>query len=106
MSGISKQEQAECLRRYGYAEAAALLESGHVDLPPDALKTSWACLQIADALRSLADSKPRWRVTVSGRGSLASISVQADSELHAAFTAGTRFGGGCELVSVDAGEAV
>jgi len=54
--GLSKQEQAECLRRYGHEEQARLVESGHLEIPPDALKTSWACLQVADALRTLADS--------------------------------------------------
>jgi hypothetical protein len=46
--------QAECLRRYGYEEEARLVESGQLKLPPDALKMSMACLEIADALRELA----------------------------------------------------
>lgn len=101
---LTTHEQAECLRRYGYEREAALVESGQVTIPPDALAGTWACLQLADALRALSDSysRPHWKVTARERGSVTTISVQADSELQAAFLAGTRLGRGCELVSVDA----
>lgn len=104
---LSKQEQAECLRRYGHEEEARRVESGQAVIPPDALKTSWACLQLADAVRELADSysRPRWRVTARQLGCLTTMTVQAATRAEAAFTAGTILTRGCELVSVEAAGA-
>lgn len=106
-TGLSKQQQAELLRRYGHEDEAVLVETGQLEISPDALKTSWFCLQVSDALQELADSfsRPWWQVTVREHGSLASVRIQADSEVQAAFLAGPRFGRNAEIVGVEAAAA-
>lgn len=48
--------QAECLRRYGYHEEAAKVESGEYKLAPGDLKGSIAMLELSDSLRELANT--------------------------------------------------
>jgi hypothetical protein len=102
MTHMTRAEQAECLRRYGHEAEAHLVESGQRTLPPDALATSWACLQAADALRELSAHmrRPYWTVTIREDGDIRTERVQADSELQAAFAAGKGSWRSAELVSV------
>lgn len=45
-------QQAECLRFYGREEEARQVESGQLVIPPDALDTSWTCMQVAQVAQA------------------------------------------------------
>jgi hypothetical protein len=103
---VTREEQAECLRRGGHEDLARQVESGQLVIPPDDLKETWALFRMADFFSELADSLSRswWLVTVWEDGSRRTERVCADTEAEAAFCVGRSCWRGARLVSVERDE--